>query len=164
MQNMGFIAEELQSFSRGVEQLMEDVDGTTSDLLRDLQGLEECIDGLGRQREEDSTRLGHALAKVDDSAVAIERLIGGGDVTGTDPLGAILRSSQQALSSFQYHDPMAQDLQTIDALVAELRTAMSDDGDDSEILPLLYRKRIGDEVAPDGASSDGANGGDVFLF
>lgn len=161
-QNVAFIAEEINAFSDGLQRLLDEVGDITSSLNAELGDLVQSGESLARHGAEDSKRFGQTLSNLDASARAMEAVVYGGREGGADALGSILALSQEALSRFQFHDPMAQDLQTVDVLCAELQTALNAQNGSAEVVePLVYRKRVGDDAPVDPAQ---ASAGELLMF
>ena len=162
-QNVAFIADEIHAFSDGLESLLDEVATITSNLTTELHSLQRGCESVARQGSNDSKLFARALLDVDNSARAMEGVVyGRSEAEDSSSLARILRISQDSLSCFQFHDPMAQDLQTVDVLLAECRTAMNArDGSSEVVEPLVYRKRVGDDAAID---PEQASAGELLLF
>jgi hypothetical protein len=159
---------EFKALTLGIRELSERIGELANAMMSTLPE----IDRLVRELAVESRRVGSQVENqgihTKELADALDRSLNVISRLGEDRLPAIVERAQKALSSLQFYDPLVQDLQSLDGLMAELRTSVSPEGETVE--PLCYLRRLGDmeDQKPTGGApaqeSQVADAGEVMLF
>lgn len=158
-QHVGVIADELKVLSSSVRQLANTVRAVSVGLLRELPAVAASVQRTRARRLAVSSSIQESVADIGSIARQLEDVLRLSAADGAS--SEVVRCSQEALSRHQYHDPLVQEVQTLDGLAAELCTSASAGTVAAETFaPLVYAVRLGGDT-----SSEAAGGaGEVDLF
>jgi|GEM_PF-3731749 len=149
------VGSELGSLSAALKQLATDIGAVSRGLLRELPLVQASVNRMRKNRAAIAGQLDVTLDDLARLGATLEEVLR----AETDASDAdVLRRSQEALSILQNHDPTIQDLQTVDALTANARTAIGG----VDVAPLKWAVRLGDAAPPaDGTAANDLAGGEV---
>lgn len=155
-QHVGVIADELKVLSSSVRQLANTVRSVSVGLLRELPAVAASVQRTRARRLAVSSSIQESVADIGGIARQLEAVLRLSAADGAS--SEVVRCSQEALSRHQYHDPLIQEVQTLDGLAAELCTTASASAEAFE--PLVYAVRLGGDAGSDA----GGGAGEVDLF
>lgn len=162
--HVGVIADELRSLSTSIHALADTVRSVSSGLLKELPAVAASVQRTRARRDAISSSLRQSTDDIGAVAEKLEKVL---RISTSDGASAeIVRCSQEALSRLQYHDPLIQEVQTLDALAAQIRSAVAGAAGAPEAFePLRYAVRLGD-VPTSGGNEDGSTveAGEMLLF
>ncbi len=162
--DLSSIAESLSTLNDQIAQVSDRVDNLVHTLRRTLPAIIEQTRLLKQVARKSTVELARQSRAVESGTQALKYRLTRSLETAGEELARILERSQQALSCFQFQDPMIQDLQRLDGIIAQTRTACAGAlGSDQRFQPLSYATNLGDlgEVGDEGASMDS---GELLLF
>jgi hypothetical protein len=139
------IVEQLHSLSGEIESLSSDIETFTETLTTDLPSLMGSADRVRRAREAVSGEVARSISTLETVTTTLAATAAETERMHEQSGLAIRHRCEDALSRMQFFDPMAQSLQTVDALIAQVLTsAASAVGIAKEFRPTRFDERLGD--------------------
>lgn len=161
-------SQEFKGLTRGIRELSERIGTLANAMISTLPEIDRLVRELAAESRRVASQVESQGIHTKELADALDRSLRVLSRLGEERLPAIVERAQKALSSLQFYDPLMQDLQSFDGLMAELRTLASADGETVE--PIHFLRRLGDidgDQARSGTSaqeSQVADAGEVMLF
>ena len=161
-------SQEFKDLTKGIRALSERIGVLAEAMVSTLPEIDRLVRELAVESRRVAGQVENQGLHTRELADALDRSLSVFSRLGEERLPAIVERAQKALSSLQFYDPLMQDMQSLDGLMAELRTAANPDGERVE--PLHFLRRLGDV---EGHGSDGstpaqesqvADAGEVMLF
>jgi ABC-type transporter Mla subunit MlaD len=162
-------SEEFKSLTRDIRDLSERIGRFAETMIASLPAIDGLVHELAvesrsvaGQVETQTLRVGGVGDALDQSLRVLSRL-------GEERLPSIVERAQKSLSLLQFYDPLIQSMQSLDGLMAELRSAANGDG--GAVQTLRYALRLGDVEVSKGNQSGSltsqapvAEAGKVVMF
>jgi hypothetical protein len=117
---------------------------------------------LDRESKSVSLNVDVQATRVQRSASNLDSSLNSLRAVGERRLPEVVARAQSALSLLQFYDPLIQDLQSLDWLMADLRTKAS--GGQETVAPMEFVRRLGDTSATNVVDEEPTNAGEVMLF
>lgn len=161
-------SQEFKALTRGIRELSERIGVLANAMISTLPEIDRLVRELAVESRRVAGQVENQGIHTKELADALDRSLSVLSRLGEDRLPAIVERAQKALSSLQFYDPLMQDMQSLDGLMAELRTAVNPEGETVE--PLCFLRRLGDiedNQPGNGASAKEAqvaDAGEVMLF
>jgi methyl-accepting chemotaxis protein len=160
----GFVSfsEEFKELIRSIRKLSEDMGDLAQTMTSGLPEVAYLSYELERESKSVDLRLDVEAARIQRSARALDASLDSLRVAGERRLTEVVERAQSAVSLLQFYDPLIQRLQSLDGLMAELRTKAS--GSNETVAPMEFARPVGD-ASPNGANpEEPMNSGEVLLF
>jgi hypothetical protein len=161
-------SQEFKALTKGIRELSERIGVLAEAMSSTLPEIDRLVRELAVESRRVASQVESQGIHTRELADALDRSLNVLSRLGEEHLPAIVDRAQKALSSLQFYDPLMQDIQSLDGLMAELRTSADPAG--REIEPLHFLRRLGDikEEKPSGQVAPGdsqvADAGEVMLF
>lgn len=161
-------SQEFKALTLGIRELSERIGVLANAMISTLPEIDRLVHELSAESRRVASQVETQGIHVRELADALDRSLSVLSHLGEDRLPAIIERAQKALSSLQFYDPLMQDMQSLDGLMAELRTSSNENGEKVE--PLFFLRRLGEtegEKATEQAfapESQVADAGEVMLF
>lgn len=159
---------EFKALTRGIRELSERIGELANAMMSTLPEIDRLVRELAVESRRVASQVENRGIHTKELVDALDRSLNVISRLGEERLPAIVERAQKALSSLQFYDPLMQDMQSLDSLMADLRTSVSSEGESVE--PLLYLRRLGEMEDSEPASgapaqaSQVADAGEVMLF
>lgn len=161
----GFVSfsEEFKELIRNIRKLSEGIGALAQTMSSGLPEVDHLAHELERDSKSVNLNVEVQSTRVQRSAGTLDSSLNSLRVVGERRLPEVVARAQSALSLLQFYDPLIQDLQSLDWLMAELRTKAS--VGQETVAPMEFVRRLGDtEASNSTAAEDATNAGEVMLF
>ena len=144
-------SEEFKSLTSDIRALSERIGKFAEAMIGSLPEIEKLVRELGIESRSVADHVGRQTSRVEELANVLDQSLHVLSRIGEERLPSIVERAQKALSLLQFYDPLMQEMQSLDGLMAELRRAAN--GDDVPVETLRYLLRLGDTEGSKGAEA-----------
>lgn len=160
---LGVIPEQLRALGDEIESLTTELQNLSASLRNVLPALSASSARVERARNTVRAQVAESVATLGSMTRTMLDAASRIATTRHEMTSQIRLRCEEALSQLQFFDPMVQDLQRVDVLASEFRSALSLGTGSAPVQPIRYGRRLGDLATPE-ENTETVAAGEVMLF